>query len=91
MEIHEHLFGIDLITSGKLNKLGITTEGKGEEDCVLGLYAYDASAAAVRTVSARAILLATGGTGQTYLYTANPSIATGDDQCGRSERAVVPG
>ena len=76
VEIHEHLFGIDLITARKARKLGIQVEGN--EDFVLGLYAYDASAAAVRTVSARSILLATGGTGQTYLYTTNPSIATGD-------------
>jgi len=78
VEIHEHLFGIDLITARKARKLGIKVEGEGNEDFVLGLYAYDASADAVRTVSARSILLATGGTGQTYLYTTNPSIATGD-------------
>lgn len=78
VEIHEHLFGIDLITARKARKLGIKVEGKGDEDFVLGLYAYDASSDAVRAVAARAILLATGGTGQTYLYTTNPSIATGD-------------
>ena len=76
VEIHEHLFGIDLITARKVRKLGVKVDG--DDDRILGLYAYDAGVDAVRTISARAILLATGGAGQTYLYTTNPSIATGD-------------
>ena len=74
--IHEHVFAIDLVTARKVRKLGVPVEG--DVDRVLGLYAYDAEADVVRAVASRAVLLATGGAGQTYLYTTNPSIATGD-------------
>jgi len=76
VELFEHYFAIDLITASKARKLGV--EVKGDEDSVLGLYLYDANEEEVVTVSAPAILMATGGAGQTYLYTTNPSIATGD-------------
>jgi len=76
VDLFEHFFAIDLITANKARKLGVRI--KGEEDQVLGLYLYDANNERVVTVSAPAILLATGGAGQTYLYTTNPSIATGD-------------
>jgi L-aspartate oxidase len=76
VDLFEHFFAIDLITASKARKLGVQV--KGEEDHVLGLYLYDANNERVVTVSAPAILLATGGAGQTYLYTTNPSIATGD-------------
>ncbi|MBN37936.1 MAG: L-aspartate oxidase [Opitutae bacterium] len=76
VDLFEHFFAIDLITANKARKLGVRIKGK--EDHVLGLYLYDANNERVVTVSAPAILLATGGAGQTYLYTTNPSIATGD-------------
>ena len=76
VELFEHYFAIDLITASKARKLGV--EVKGDDDRVLGLYLYDANKEEVVTVSAPAILMATGGAGQTYLYTTNPSIATGD-------------
>ena len=76
VDLFEHFFAIDLITASKARKLGVRLKGK--EDHVLGLYLYDANNERVVTVSAPAILLATGGAGQTYLYTTNPSIATGD-------------
>ena len=76
VELFEHYFAIDLITASKARKLGV--EVNGEDDRVLGLYLYDANEEEVVTVSAPAILMATGGAGQTYLYTTNPSIATGD-------------
>ena len=76
MDLFEHSFAIDLITANKAKKLGVPVNG--ETDHVLGLYLYDANNERVVTVSAPAVLLATGGAGQTYLYTTNPSIATGD-------------
>jgi L-aspartate oxidase len=50
----------------------------GENDRVLGLYFYDGIEQQVKTIASPVVLLATGGAGQTYLYTTNPSIATGD-------------
>ena len=76
VQLFEHFFAIDLITASKARKLGVKVNG--EDDRVLGLYLYDANKEKVVTVSAPAILMATGGAGQTYLYTTNPSIATGD-------------
>src|SRR5690606_1525293 len=48
------------------------------EDRVLGVYALDVLSGEVRTFSARAVMLATGGVGQVYQFTTNPEIATGD-------------
>lgn len=87
VDLFEHCFAIDLITAGKARKLGVKVSG--EENRVLGLYLYDASKERVITVSAPAILLATGGAGQTYLYTTNPSIATGDG-IAMASRAGLP-
>ena len=72
----EHYFAIDLITARKARKLGVKVEGN--DDRVLGIYFFDANRDRVVTVAAPVVLLATGGAGQTYLYTTNPSIATGD-------------
>jgi L-aspartate oxidase len=74
--LFEHYFAIDLITARKARKLGVKVDGY--DDQVLGVYFYDANHDRVITVSAPVVLLATGGAGQTYLYTTNPSIATGD-------------
>ena len=85
--LFEHFFAIDLVTSRKARKLGVKVEGSG--DRVLGLYLYDANKERVVTVAAPVVLLATGGTGQTYLYTTNPSIATGDGVA-MASRAGLP-
>lgn len=74
--LFEHFFAIDLITARKARKLGV--EVGGSADRVMGIYLYDANQEKVITVSSPAVLLATGGAGQTYLYSTNPSIATGD-------------
>ena len=76
VHLFEHYFAIDLITAKKVRKLGIQVDG--ENDRVLGLYFYDGIEKQVKTIASPVVLLATGGAGQTYLYTTNPSIATGD-------------
>ncbi|MDA8991708.1 FAD-dependent oxidoreductase, partial [Opitutales bacterium] len=70
--LFEHYFAIDLVTAKKARKLGVKVEGN--DDRILGIYFFDANRDRVITVSAPVVLLATGGAGQTYLYTTNPSI-----------------
>jgi L-aspartate oxidase len=60
--------GIDLITLGRFG---------GPDQCV-GAYVLDERAGQVKTILARATVLATGGAGKVYLYTSNPDVATGD-------------
>ncbi|HET9953180.1 MAG TPA: L-aspartate oxidase [Polyangiaceae bacterium] len=60
--------GIDLIT---LSNFG------GPDRCV-GAYVLDERRGVVKTILARATVLATGGAGKVYLYTSNPDVATGD-------------
>ncbi len=43
-----------------------------------GLIAYNSATDDYETIYSSAIILATGGTGQLYKYTTNPSVATGD-------------
>jgi len=76
VDLFEHYFAIDLITSKKLKKLGMRSGS--DPDRVEGIYFLDAESGEVITVTAPVVLLATGGAGQTYLYTTNPGIATGD-------------
>ena len=61
---------IDLITT---EKLGLSGPNR-----VLGAHILDLKASRVVTVSAWAVVLATGGAGKVYLYTTNPDVATGD-------------
>ncbi len=68
----EHHLAIDLITSHKIGRFA------AEQNRVLGLYALDVRTEEVKTYSAPVVFLAAGGVGHVYLYTTNPSIATGD-------------
>ncbi len=70
IEILENHFAIDLITTAKL--------GFVSEDRVLGLYVLDEISGEVAAFRSDRVILATGGCGRVYLYTTNPSIATGD-------------
>jgi L-aspartate oxidase len=71
IDLMEHLFAIDLVTSGKF-------ELDTGPNRVAGLYALDVISRKVETFRAPAVVLSTGGAGQVYLYTTNPGIATGD-------------
>jgi L-aspartate oxidase len=69
--IFENALAVDLLTDRK-------RERSGENVSCWGAYVYDRRSGNVRTVSARATVLCTGGAGKVYLYTTNPDVATGD-------------
>ena len=66
----ENHMAVDLITTAKL---GFATENR----CV-GVYVLDEQNGTVETFRTDRLILATGGCGKVYLYTTNPSVATGD-------------
>jgi L-aspartate oxidase len=70
IEVLEQHFAIDLITTAKL--------GLVSEDRCLGVYVLDEVSNEVEVFRSDRVILATGGCGRVYLYTTNPSIATGD-------------
>ncbi len=84
--LFEHVFAIDVITTGKLAGLagGKKTARKSAAetnqgpDRIAGVYALDVRDGRVLTFHAPVVMLSTGGAGQVYLYTTNPDIATGD-------------
>ena len=73
IKLYEHHFAIDLITESRVKSL----IGRGQ-DRIAGLYVFDTKKNKVETLKTSVVMLATGGTGCVYLYTTNPSIATGD-------------
>ncbi len=69
IRLYEHHIAVDLITANKL--------GLAPNRC-LGAYVFDIRAGRVHTLAARAVVLATGGANQVYLYSSNPHAASGD-------------
>jgi L-aspartate oxidase len=63
IEFRPHAFAIDLLMDGKR---------------VCGVTFLDEKTSTLKTVQAKAVLLATGGLGQVYKETTNPLVATGD-------------
>ncbi len=53
------------------------TEYGAEPGC-FGAFVLDNRSGEVRTITARATILASGGSGKVYVYTSNPDVATGD-------------
>jgi L-aspartate oxidase len=56
----------------------LTTAKYGGPNAVFGAYVFDQSTDEVKTITARAVIMATGGAGRVYLYSSNPDVATGD-------------
>ena len=73
--LYEHYFAVDLITQHHLG-YNVTRLMKNIE--CYGAYVLDKETNDVKTILAKITLLASGGTGQVYRTTTNPSIATGD-------------
>ena len=65
----ERYIAIDLLTTHKLGLPG--------KRCV-GAYVLNLASGEVETISARFVVLATGGASKVYLYTSNPDVSSGD-------------
>jgi L-aspartate oxidase len=65
--LDEHI-AVDLLSMAKY----------GGDPACFGAYVLDRRSGEVKTILARATVLATGGTGKVYVYTSNPDVATGD-------------
>jgi len=75
IEIKENFIAIDLLTEHNIQDLKNAPVRK--RNC-WGAYVLDANSGNVLKVTAKVTVLATGGLGQVYLHSTNPSIATGD-------------
>ncbi|MCK4569068.1 MAG: L-aspartate oxidase [Bacteroidales bacterium] len=75
IEMLEDHFAIDLITQ---HHLGIKITRKDKDIHCYGVYSMDMKKQEIWTILARTTMLATGGAGNIYINTTNPSIATGD-------------
>lgn len=71
----KHWFVLDLITQHHLGAL--VTKATPDVECY-GVYVLNRQTNQIETILAKVTLLATGGNGQVYRSTTNPSIATGD-------------
>jgi len=75
VELHQFYYNIDLITEHQLNRVETTIDS--DINCY-GAYVLNQLTESIETIVARFTILATGGIGQVYQTTTNPSIATGD-------------
>ncbi len=73
--LYPHFFVIDLITEHQIYHQYLTVDSP--KKCY-GAYALDSSTGKIETFVSGNTILATGGAGQVYAYTTNPTIATGD-------------
>ncbi|MDD1610262.1 MAG: L-aspartate oxidase [Methylococcaceae bacterium] len=69
IELFEHHNVVELITRPAVDQTGKR---------VVGAYVLDAKQQQVKTMTARVVVLATGGASKVYLYSTNPQSATGD-------------
>ncbi len=75
IEIFEYHFAIELITEHHLGQH--VSRLRPDVHCY-GAYVHDTKTDVVKTFLAKSTLLASGGSGQIYLHSTNPDVATGD-------------
>jgi len=75
IEVLENHFAVDIITQ---HHLGIEVNRRTPDICCYGAYVLNSDTNEIHTILAKTTLLATGGAGNVYATTTNPSIATGD-------------
>lgn len=75
IEFYEHYFAIDIITQHHIGRN--VTRLTPDIECY-GAYVFNKNSKEIETIVAKVTVLATGGAGQVYKSTTNPTIATGD-------------
>lgn len=75
IEILDHFFAIDILTQ---HHLGIEVNSRKPDIECYGAYVLNLKTNSIETILAKITLMATGGAGNVYSTTTNPSIATGD-------------
>lgn len=75
IELISHCFVVDIITQHHLGQL--VTKSTPDIEC-FGVYVLNLEKNKIEKILSKITLLATGGNGQVYRTTTNPSIATGD-------------
>lgn len=75
IQILEHHFTIDIITQHHLGE--IVTSQRTDIECY-GAYVLNKQTNEICTILSKITVIATGGIGQAYAVTTNPSVATGD-------------
>jgi L-aspartate oxidase len=75
IEILENHFTVDLITQ---HHLGVEVNRRTPYISCYGAYVLNNNSKQIETILAKTTLMATGGAGNVYATTTNPSIATGD-------------
>lgn len=73
--LHEHYFAVNLLTQ---HHLGRYVNKLSTDTACYGAYCMDLRTETITTILAKVTVLATGGAGQIYKSTTNPTIATGD-------------
>ena len=75
IEFHEQYFAIDIITQ---HHQGKNVTRLTPDIACFGAYVFNKESKEIETILSKITLIATGGAGQVYKSTTNPTIATGD-------------